>query len=85
MKVVMSKVIKKSNIKDSKKIALFKEYWSKENYVILFLGIVVLVIGYFLMSINPWDNFISLNISPIVLLIAYIVILPLSFLLKFKK
>ena len=78
----MAKVKKK---KQNKIISPFKNYWSSSNYTILSIGIVVVIIGFILMSQGPWDNPISLTLSPIVLLIAYIVIFPLSILYKKKK
>jgi hypothetical protein len=62
----------------------FKNYWSKENYIILALGLLVITIGYILMAQAPWDNPVSLSISPIVLLIAYLIIFPLSIFYKKK-
>lgn len=63
----------------------FKNYWKNYNYILLGVGLGVLVLGFFLMSFGPWDNPVSLTISPIVLLIAYLVIFPLSILYKKKN
>lgn len=63
----------------------FKNYWSRSNYFLLALGILILIVGFILMAQSPWDNPLSLSISPIVLLAAYIIILPLSILYKKKK
>ncbi|MBK8945272.1 MAG: hypothetical protein IPM32_08370 [Ignavibacteriae bacterium] len=63
----------------------FKNYWNKTNFLIFSIGIVVLLIGFYLMSIGPWDNPVSLSISPIILLVAYIVIFPLSILKSKNK
>ncbi len=67
---------------NKQKISPFNDYWGKYNYFILLTGLILLVLGYILMAQNPWDNPISLSISPIVLLIAYIVIFPLSIIIK---
>ncbi len=56
----------------------FKNYWDKTNYIILGIGLILLIIGYFLMAQGPWDNPISLTVSPIILLVAYLVIFPLA-------
>ena len=76
----MAKVkIKSKN--DSKKLnSPFKNYWNRTNYIILGSGIVVLIFGFILMAQSPWNNPISLSYSPIVLLIGYIIIFPLSIL-----
>jgi ABC-type Fe3+ transport system permease subunit len=63
----------------------FKDYWTKLNYIIFAVGLAVLVIGYFLMGQGPYYNPISLTISPIVLLIAYLILFPLSIFLKNKR
>lgn len=77
----------KKSIKESikQKDSPFKDYWEKYNYLLLYFGMAVLVLGYILMAQNPWDNPISLSISPIVLLIAYIVVIPLSIIYKKNK
>jgi hypothetical protein len=74
----------KRHIKEIKKTVLspFKDYWNKNNYFLIAIGLVVLILGYIFMSIGNWDSFISLSISPIILLIAYIIIFPLAILLK---
>jgi len=63
----------------------FKNYWDKNNYILFGLGIGIIIIGFLLMSQGPWDNPLSLSVSPIVLLVAYIIIFPLSILYKKKK
>jgi len=60
----------------------FKDYWDKSNYILIALGLGVLTLGYIFMAHGNWDSFISLTISPITLLIAYIIIIPLAILLK---
>ena len=48
------------------------------------IGLVVMVIGYMLLSVGPWDNPISRTIAPLVLLVAYLIIFPLAILWKGK-
>lgn len=74
----------KKNIKEFKKpiSSPFKDYWDKNNYFLIAIGLVTLTLGYILMAQGNWDSFFSLNISPITLLIAYIIIIPLAILLK---
>ena len=71
--------------KSKKNLIVFYDYWNLKNYFLVLVGIIVLILGYFLMSIDPWDNFLSLDVSPVVLLIAYLIIIPLAVLLNFKK
>ena len=63
----------------------FKNYWEKSNYIIFSLGIAIILIGFILMYQQPWNNSISLSISPVVLLLAYIIVIPLSILYKKNK
>ena len=78
------KIIK--NKKTTKTVASpFKNYWSKENYYLLGIGFLTIIIGFFLMAQGPWDNPLSLSVSPVVLLFAYLVIFPLSILYKKKN
>jgi len=63
----------------------FGIYWEKKNYLFLLTGFVLLVVGFYVMSIGPWDSFPSLVISPILLIIAYILIFPASIFYKKKE
>ncbi len=80
----MAKAAAKRNLKKSKvsKVSPFNAYWEKTNYYILFAGIAVLILGYIFMSMGPWNSFTSLDISPILLVIGYLIILPLAILYK---
>lgn len=60
----------------------FKDYWDKSNYILIASGLGVLTLGYIFMAQGNWDSFFSLTISPVTLLIAYIIIIPLAILLK---
>ncbi|HEX2866817.1 MAG TPA: hypothetical protein VHO03_07230 [Ignavibacteriales bacterium] len=68
----------KKNIRTVKKTytSPFSTYWVKENYYLLVLGAVFLIVGYFVMSLGKWDNPVSLVLSPIILVIGYLFILP---------
>ena len=74
----------KRNIKDVKKSfsTPFKDYWNKNNYILIASGLVILTLGYLFMAQGNWDSFFSLTVSPITLLIAYVIIIPLAILLK---
>lgn len=82
----MPQKIKKKTVAAKKSlVSPFKIYWEKKNYVFLFLGFVLLILGYYVMSIGPWDSTASLVLSPIILVIAYILIFPLSIFSKKKE
>lgn len=81
----MAKIKPKSK-KSAKKITSpFKNYWNKNNYILFGIGIGIIIIGFLLMAQGPWDNPLSLSISPVVLLIAYVIVFPLSILYKKKS
>lgn len=63
----------------------FKIYWEKSNYIFLLLGFALLIGGYYIMSIGEWDSTTSLIISPIILVIAYVLIFPLSIFSRKKE
>jgi Protein of unknown function (DUF3098) len=81
----MSKI--KQKIKKQKKdlSSPFKNYWDKSNYILLGIGMGIIVLGFILMAQDPWDNPLSLSVSPLVLLFAYLIVFPLSILYKKKK
>jgi FtsH-binding integral membrane protein len=83
----MAQKIRKKSIKQTKKTSVspFNIYWEKKNYYLLALGLLLTVIGFYFMTIGPWDSFSSLVISPIILFIAYVVIFPLSIFLRNKS
>lgn len=53
----------------------------KKNFSIFAIGIVLLIVGFYLMTIKPWDSVFALIISPLILLVAYFIIFPLGILL----
>lgn len=82
----MPKAKKRATIKSAKKLpSPFNIYWEKNNYLLLIAGIVVTIIGYYLMSIGPWNSNESLVYSPIILFIAYVIIFPLAIIYRRKK
>ena len=83
----MATKIKKRTIKQTKKTSVspFNIYWDKKNYYLLALGLLVTIIGFYFMTLGPWNSFSSLVISPILLFIAYVIIFPLSIFLRKKK
>ena len=74
--------VKKKNIRIAKKALAspFSIYWSRQNYFILVIAAVLLIVGYFVMSIDPWNSTPAIVISPIILLIVYILIVPAAIL-----
>ena len=71
--------------KKQKKIKDTGMPFGKRNFQLLVIGILILVVGYILMAQPPVDNFLSLTLAPIVLLVAYLIIIPYSILYDDKK
>ncbi len=90
----MSKIVKtvsvEKNKQNTKKNAQqtkteFADFWGAKNIIALVIGFAALVIGFYLMSVSPWDSDAALNYSPLFLLAAYLVFFPISILVKNKK
>jgi len=58
--------------------------FSALNYRLFFGGILLIIIGYIMMMQGPYDSFLSLHLSPILLVLGYCVVIPLAILLKLK-
>ena len=58
--------------------------FTKQNYILFSIGILTLILGYIALSIGPWDSFWSLTLAPILLVLAYCVIIPVSILYRTK-
>lgn len=52
---------------------------SSGNYILMIVALAVMTIGYIIMGQN------EISLSPILLVIGYIFIIPVSLLIKFKK
>jgi hypothetical protein len=71
----MAKKIENENIFRTIKIG-------KKNIYIFLTGLALLVVGYVLMAQPPVYGFLSLTLAPIILVFAYLVVFPLSILVK---
>jgi membrane protein YdbS with pleckstrin-like domain len=65
--------------------SIFPFYLTKLNYIFLIIAIIVLVIGFYLMTLGEWDSPVSLTIAPLVVLFGYIVVVPFGIFKRFKK
>ncbi|KAA3614751.1 MAG: DUF3098 domain-containing protein [Calditrichaeota bacterium] len=59
--------------------------FGKRNLYILTAGIITIIIGFVLMAQPPVNGFLSRTLAPIILVIAYLVIIPISILAKNKE
>ncbi len=77
-----------SKLKKAQKKKIFKGSYkwtiplTRTNFYLFGLGIVILIVGFYVMTIPPWDSFFALVISPLLLLIGYFIIFPLGILKK---
>lgn len=83
----MAKPIRKKTVKTVKKsyASPFNIYWEKDNYLFLIAGFILVIIGFYFMSLGNWDSTASLFISPLILGLAYFLIFPASIMFKKKK
>ncbi len=58
---------------------------NKKNLLLVGLGVLLLVIGFFCLAQGPAENPVSLTVAPIVLVIAYLVVIPVGILWGGKK
>jgi hypothetical protein len=79
----MAREIKKVVVK--RKTQLVELPFTKTNYQIIGIGIVVIILGYIALSMSPWDGLMPLVVAPILLVIGYCVIIPLGILLRKKQ
>ena len=59
--------------------------FTRRNYLLFLVGLVVIVVGYYTLSRPPADNPLSLTVAPILLVLGYCVIIPIAILLRGKR
>ena len=52
--------------------------FNKTNYAIFGVGIIVIIIGYLIISLNEVNSVASTKIGPLMLFVGYCVIIPFS-------
>jgi hypothetical protein len=58
--------------------------FTRSNYQILAVGLVVIVLGFITLGQQPWDGTLPLVVAPILLVLGYCVIIPLGILYRSK-
>lgn len=56
--------------------------FSTNNYILLSLGVLLTVVGFWLLSRPPVDGFLTMTLAPLILVLNYLVILPLAILYR---
>jgi hypothetical protein len=79
----MAKVVKTKSTRRQKQNDVFP--LDRENFIILGIGVLVIVIGYILLSGDTVESFRQLTVAPIFLLIGYCVIIPIGLMFRKKK
>ena len=59
--------------------------FSRENFIVIIVGVIIIFVGFYLMAIGGVDSFIAVTLAPILLFIAYVIIIPYGILKKFKN
>ena len=75
---------KQFKVKSSKKTSRLWDF-SKFNYYIFIFGLISIFFGYIVMAMGEVYSLQSLTIAPIFLFIGYIIIIPLSLIIKIKE
>ena len=55
--------------------------FGKLNYLVIAIGIALAIVGMYMLSLEPVDNKMVLNVAPFVLALAYLVVIPAGILL----
>ena len=73
--------------KNTRKQVRSKEgiYLTTKNYILAAIGILSIILGYIFLGQPPVDSFWSLNVAPVILVIAYCVIVPIAILYVDQK
>ncbi len=80
----MAKVKEKK--KRAKERTSFRFPLTRTNFLILAFGVIILAIGYIFMAIpDDPDAFLTRTLSPIILVIGYLVIIPIGLFYRDKK
>tara|TARA_B110000240_G_C13259226_1_gene350880 strand:+ start:416 stop:649 length:234 start_codon:yes stop_codon:yes gene_type:complete len=70
---------------DNNNANLFEGWaFGKTNYILFAIGVLSLIIGYYLMASGSVNSFQSLTLSPILLFLGYIVIIPFALVYREK-
>ena len=66
----------------NKKALQFLWPYKRKNYVLFGVGVFVIIVGYLTMYLGDVNSFQSLIVSPLLLLLGYLVIIPVALLFR---
>ena len=58
---------------------------NRKNIILIAIGVLLLVIGFICLATGPADNPVSLTVAPLILVVAYMVVIPIGILFTGKK
>jgi|GEM_PF-729629 len=58
---------------------------TRGNYILFFVGVGLLILGYILMAMGGTSSNMSLTVAPVILFIAFLVVIPLSIMYRKKS
>ena len=58
--------------------------FEKTNYTLFVIGVLLIIIGYFVMANGTVNSFQSLTLSPILLFLGYIIFIPAALIYRSK-
>ena len=67
---------------NNNKTVKFSWPYKRKNYLLFGFGVFVIIVGYLIMYLGDVDSFQSLVVSPLLLLLGYLIIIPVALLLK---
>ena len=73
--------------KDSDSNASLFESWdfTTKNYILFGIGLALIIMGYIIMAAGEVNSFQSLTLAPIMLFIAYIIVIPAALIYREKS
>ncbi len=81
----MARVAKKKELKKQKAHKVEAIVIGKKNINVFLVGLLMIIAGFIFMAQPPANGFLSLHLAPIVLIIAYLVVIPVAIMIKDKK
>ncbi len=79
----MAKVVRDKSFKKPKFDGSFP--FDRENYIILGVGLLLIIVGYIALSGDKVEGFVPLTLAPILLVIGYCVVIPVGIMYRKKK
>ena len=70
------------NKKTSRESPFVNWSFKKINYILFITGLSLVIFGYILMATGEVNSFQSLTLAPVMLFIGYLIVIPLSILIK---